>query len=72
MPVLAVRDRAKSGRLICGIVLVAQERLPGPTRCAGWPRPPPGISVARLIGFVPKLIRIDETDSAGEPTHWAH
>ena len=72
MPVLAVRDGAKAASSFVGSFWFPRERFQGPTRWVGWPRPPPGISVAWLIGFVPKLIRIDETDSAGEPTHWAH
>ena len=67
-----MRDGAKLAGSFVRSFWLPRERFPGPTRCVGLPRPSLGISVARLLGFVPRPIRIDETDSAGEPKHWAH
>jgi uncharacterized membrane protein YgaE (UPF0421/DUF939 family) len=61
---LRVYDGAKVAGYICGIVVVAHGTHPWPYAFLRFTETVLGIGVAWLISFVPKLIRIDETDSA--------
>jgi uncharacterized membrane protein YgaE (UPF0421/DUF939 family) len=60
-----VNDSAKVAGYICGIVMVAHGTHPWSYAFLRFTETVLGIGVAWLISFVPKLIRIDETDSSG-------
>jgi uncharacterized membrane protein YgaE (UPF0421/DUF939 family) len=64
-----VHEGAKVAGYICGIVMVAHGTHPWSYAFLRFIETALGIGVAWLISFVPKLIRIDAVDSAGDRTN---
>jgi uncharacterized membrane protein YgaE (UPF0421/DUF939 family) len=60
-----VHEGAKVAGYICGIVIIAHGTHPWSYALLRFIETVLGIGVAWLISFVPKLIRIEEIDSAG-------
>jgi uncharacterized membrane protein YgaE (UPF0421/DUF939 family) len=64
--ILRVHEGAKVAGYICGIIMIAHGTHPWSYALLRFTETVLGIGVAWLISFVPRVIRFEETESAGD------